>query len=300
MELTKALTLSLGSLNLPVFTQYQLGKLLFSLYRAKQFRGEPLSKIQKDYPDGQDFSRICARLIQDGILNEYKGLPSSVYTLLGRESAPVEDIMCTIDPFCYLSHLSAMDYHGLTDRIPSKVFISSPSPKSWKLSAEKKMETDLKDELHTYIESGLPLLRRVRFKQVGKREVNAFHSSHLGAYKNVRGRNLRVATIGRTFLDMLRNPELCGGMNHVVDIYSQFAQTYLRLITDEIDANGRDIDKVRAGYIIDELLKINNETVESWTKFAQRGGSRKLDHSEEYIPQWSDKWCLSINIFKRT
>ncbi|MGM0429756.1 MAG: type IV toxin-antitoxin system AbiEi family antitoxin domain-containing protein [Pseudomonadota bacterium] len=300
MELTKALTLSLGNINLPVFTQYQLGKLLFQLYKAKQFRGEPLSKVQKDYPDSRDFYRICSRLLHDGVLSEYRGLPSSVYTLLGRENHPVEEVVCTIDPFCYLSHLSAMDYHGLTDRLPSKTFISSPPPKSWRVSAQEKMETDLKHDLPTYIECGLPQLRRVNFKRVGKHEISVLHSSHLGAYKNVRGRNLRVATIGRTFLDMLRTPELCGGMNHVIEVFSQFAQTYLRLITDEIDTNGRAIDKVRAGYIIDELLEIKNETVASWAQFAQRGGSRKLDHSEEYIPQWSDKWCLSINIFKRT
>lgn len=300
MELTKAMILSLGSLNFPVFTQYHLGKLLFELYKTKQFRGESLTKIQKDYPDGRDLARISNRLLADGVLSEYRGLPSTVFTLLGRELDSIEDIACTIDPFCYLSHLSAMDYHGITDRIPSKLFLSSPSSKEWKAAALKKMEVDLKEDLDTYIECGLPRLRRVSFKRVGKHEISILHSNHLGAYKNVRGRNLRVSTVGRTFLDMLRNPELCGGMNHVIDVFSQFAQQYLRLITDEIDANGRAIDKVRAGYILDEVMGIENETVASWTHFAQRGGSRKLDHSEEYIPQWSDKWSISINVFKRS
>lgn len=300
MELTKAMTLSLGSLNFPVFTQYHLGKLLFGLYKVKQFRGESLIKLQKNYPDGRDLNRIVNRLLSDGVLSEYRGLPSTVFTLLGRELDSVEEIACTIDPFCYLSHLSAMDYHGITDRIPSKMFLSSPSPKDWKVAAFKKMEVDLKEDLATYIECGLPQLRRINFKRIGKQEINVLHSSHLGAYKNVRGRNLRVATIGRTFLDMLRSPELCGGINHVLDVFAQFAPKYLRLITDEIDANGRAIDKVRAGYILDELMGVEDETVASWVKFVQRGGSRKLDHSEEYIPRWSDKWCISINVFKRT
>ncbi|MGM7448008.1 UNVERIFIED_ORG: hypothetical protein DFO82_1316 [Idiomarina abyssalis] len=300
MELTKAMTLSLGNLNFPVFTQYHLGKLLFGLYKEKHFRGEPLIKIQKDYPDSRDFTRITNRLLAEGILSEYRGMPNTVFTLLGRELDSIEDISCTIDPFCYLSHLSAMDYHGITDRIPSKLFLSSPSPKEWKATALKRMELDLKEDLNTYIECGLPRLRRVNFKRVGKQEVSVLHSSHLGAYKNVRGRNFRVSTVGRTFLDMLRNPELCGGMNHVIDVFSEFANQYLRLITDEIDANGRAIDKVRAGYILDEVVGVKNETVASWVHFAQRGGSRKLDHSTEYIPQWSDKWCISINVFKRS
>jgi predicted transcriptional regulator of viral defense system len=123
---------------------------------------------------------------------------------------------------------------------------------------------------------------------------------HLGAYKNVRGRSLRVSTIGRTFLDMLRNPDLCGGINHILDIFHEYGKKYLRLITDDIDKNGEPIDKVRAGYILDERLGIDNEIVNSWSSLAQRGGSRKLDSSSEYSPEWSDKWQISLNIFRNS
>ena len=69
---------------------------------------------------------------------------------------------------------------------------------------------------------------------------------------------------------MLRNPELCGGINHVLKTYDEYAKTYLRLITDEIDSLGKPIDKVRAGYIISERLGIDNEIVNNWAKYAQR------------------------------
>ncbi len=56
---------------------------------------------------------------------------------------------------------------------------------------------------------------------------------------------------------------------------------------------------MRAGYILDERLNIKNDRIEAWTKYAQRGGSRKLDPSSDYIPEWSEKWCISINIFEK-
>jgi predicted transcriptional regulator of viral defense system len=127
--------------------------------------------------------------------------------------------------------------------------------------------------------------------------IDCIHSKHLGAFKNVRDRTMRIATIGRTFLDMLTRPEKCGGINHVLSVYEEFGVQYLPLIVDELEAHGAPIDKVRAGYIFNEVLNINdNATIESWVSLAQRGGSRKLDSSEEYLPKWPDKWKISINI----
>lgn len=136
--------------------------------------------------------------------------------------------------------------------------------------------------------------------KIDKTELHCLSSKHLGAYKNVKGRPLRVSTIGRTFLDMLRNPELCGGINHILDVFHEYGKKYLRLITDDIDKNGEPIDKVRAGYILNERLGINNEVINGWSSFAQRGGSRKLDSSSEYFPEWSDKWKISLNIFRKS
>ena len=107
---------------------------------------------------------------------------------------------------------------------------------------------------------------------------------------------MRVATIGRTFLDMLREPELCGGIYHVLEIYAAHAQRYLRLIIDVINRHGTKIDKVRAGYILDERLGLLHPIIDSWLEFAQRGGSRKLLANAPYRSRFSEKWCLSINI----
>lgn len=300
MELIKAFTLSLGEIEEPVATSYMLGKVLHHLYKDKKYKGENLSRLQKDYCEYYDFSKSINKLMDEGILSSYKGMPGTVYSILGRSHASVEDVACTVDPFCYLSHLSAMEFHGLTDRIPTKLHLSTPSPKLWKEFAYKRMEQDLKSDLDTYLKNRLPALTKVKFNRIGNKEIIFHNSSHLGAFKNVRDRQLRVSTIGRTFLDMLKNPELCGGMNHVLNVYSNYAEQYLKLILNEINTHGKDIDKVRAGYILDERIGIQDNTINSWLKYVQRGGSRKLDPSEEYIPEWSEKWCISINTFERT
>ena len=296
MKATKAITLSLGDLDKPVVSKYQFGLIVNSIYRTKVYRGESIN-LQKDFAERSDVNKYLNQLLDEGVLSPHKTL-SNTFTLLGRSDLDPEDIACTVDPFCYMSHLSAMSYHGLTDRIPGKLFISSPSVSEWRLFAKEQMLKDLGDDYETYCENGMPLLVKTNIKKINKVEFHCLSSKHLGAYKNIRGRALRVSTIGRTFLEMLKNPDLCGGINHVIDVFEKNGQVYLRLITDDIDKNGSPIDKVRAGYILDELMGIENETVKGWVVFAQRGGSRKLDPGSEYIPEWSDKWKISLNVFR--
>lgn len=71
---------------------------------------------------------------------------------------------------------------------------------------------------------------------------------------------------------MLKNPELCDGISHMIDVFEKYGEKHLKLITNEIDRNGAPIDKVRAGYILDECLGIDNKTIENCSIFAQCGG----------------------------
>lgn len=298
MKALKAFTLSLGELNLPVITEYQIGLTLHKIYRQKKYKGETVA-LQKDAAERRDFNKYLLSLIESGVLNKHSDLPPKVFAFVGHLRWAPEEVLCAVDPFSYISHLSAMAYHGLTDRIPVKLYASSPGPREWKIFAQERMAKDLGEDLEEYGNNGLPLLTRPQIAKIGKTEIHCFKSKHLGAYKNTHEKAFRVSTIGRTFLDMLRNPDLCGGIHHVLEVYDEYAEKYLRLIADEISIHGAPIDKVRAGYIISERLNIKNDVVESWSEYAQRGGSRKLDAAGEYIPEWSDRWCLSINIFER-
>lgn len=299
MEMRTAFALEIGNLNQPVVTSYDLGRLLFLLYERKAFRGEKLNRLRKDYPNRQDLNGAIDELLKAGVLQENKIIPSShVFAILGKDLSSSDEIACCIDPFAYVSFISAMEWHGLTDRNPRILSISSPEPKEWRAYASQKMLKDFgnADVYAIYRHSDLPQLVRWSLKKIGRKIVNRYSSKHLGAFVKIRDKNLRIATIGRTFLDMIKSPDECGGIYHVLDVYQKHAERYLQLIIDEIDRHGTKIDKVRAGYILEERLGLTHPTIAQWESYAQRGGSRKLNPNESYSPHYSEKWCLSINV----
>ncbi|QWF70895.1 hypothetical protein KEF85_16570 [Methylomonas paludis] len=299
MEITTALTLEIGRLRQPIVTSYQLGCLIFKLYQTKTYQGEKLARLQKDLPERLEYKRVVNTLLGNGVLQHSKELSNQeIYTVLGQDAA-AEDIVCCIDPFCYISHLSAMVYHGLTERLPKMLFITTLPHPQWGQLAIQRMQKDLGETAVTlYQEAALTSLHRLKINKIQRKTINVYTTLHCdpGSYLIVQGRIMRVATIGRTFLDMLREPELCGGIYHVLEIYAAHAQRYLRLIIDVINRHGTKIDKVRAGYILDERLGLLHPIIDSWLEFAQRGGSRKLLANAPYSSRFSEKWCLSINI----
>lgn len=293
--LLRALSVQIGQLNQPIVTSYQLGMMVFRAYRTKLLDGTPLL-LKKLDPTRQQFTNALNQLLSTGIVTQNPSAKSYVFSILGRNKVAIGEAVCSVDPFCYLSHLSAMEFHGLTDRLPRTLLVSTPPLPAWRTCAVEMMKKDLGEDYSLYVTAGFPRLKRVHPEKISGEAIEYVASAHMGAYKNVHGQTLRVATIGRTFLDMLRKPELCGGMQHVVDVFRESAGQYLRLICDEIDAHGNSIEKVRAGYVIGVLCSIQDDRVNSWRKYAQRGGSRKLDPTAEYSSTFSAEWCLSLNL----
>ena len=248
MEIRTALALEIGRLEQPVVTSYDIGRLVFRLYQAKTHEGEKLSRIHKDYPERQDYNRLVKTLLRAGVLREKKTVPNpDVFTVLGTGQPSSGEVACCVDPFAYVSHLSAMEWHGLTDRIAKTLFISSPAPPDWKKFSLERMLKDLgsSEAYAVYRYSRLPQLRRLNLAKVGRETVHRHASLHPGAFIAVRDRRLRVATIGRTFLDMIREPDLCGGIYHVLGVYREHVERSLRLVVDEIDRHGTKIEKMR-------------------------------------------------------
>lgn len=295
-DLTRAATLALSRFRPPVLTQYSLGTLVYHLCAAGRIDGLKLP-MGRQPPERRHFQQVMDFLVEYGVATRVRGFPDkSVLTLIGRPDPSPQEIACTIDPFAYLSHLSAMEFHGLTDRFPRDIYLTTPAPAAWRKFADERMAKDLGDHLSAYLEAGFPRLQRIRMNKILDRSVHVTHSLHLGAYKSVPSAELRVATIGRTFLEMLREPDLCGGIRHVIDIYRQRAGRYVTLIASEVDRHGTAIDKARAGYILEELCDIRSPQIQEWARHAQRGGSRKLYAKGEYSPKFSERWCLSLNV----
>lgn len=291
ISLKEALAKKISKIAQPVITEYELGVMVYNLYLSGKYEGRPLS-ISKNKAERRELTTVINNQLSSGVLDAFKE-HHSVYKLFGKKTFNEEEVICSINPFAYISHLSAMEYHGLTDTIPRVLIYSTPDAKTWRTLARKKIEKDYNKNNKDI----LAPLSHIKLNKLGKKKLINYSSVHFGSYISIKNRLLRISSVGRTFLDMIRKPDLCGGIYNVLQAYEEYSEIYLGLILDEVDSNGNQIEKVRAGYILEERCGIqNNPRIEKWKEYAQRGGSRKLDPNNDYSSDYSESWCLSINI----
>ncbi len=297
MQPAKALSLHLSELDQPVISYYDIAMFIFNLLISGRYKGDSVELSANDGNYINSLEKNIEALIQFGIIDYHKDFSKGkIFKITAKKAYNAGDVLCSIDPFAYLSHLSAMDYHGFTDRIPKILYYTTPPTKDWVKFANDKMLKDSKGKLNEYFDGKLPRLTKTKIHTIDKTPIISYSSIHQGAFKKIEGRSLRVSTSGRTFLDMVRKPDYCGGMRHVLEVYSKFGKEHSRLIISEIDRHGNLIEKTRAGYILEEICKIKDEIIENWAKNVQRGGSRMLDPQSEYSDNYSAKWSLSINM----
>ena len=252
----------------------------------------------------RDFRRFRDSLLDFGGLELFTERKKLHGYLVGITAVPkAEEAICSLDPFVYISHLSAMAWHGLTDRLPKTLFLTSPSVKLWRILSHKRLENQLKALYPVYQRAKLPLYRRTNLQRLQNRPLNIWSSSRLdeayqAAFKRAEGGLLRLSTLGRCFLDMVREPELCGGIHHVVEVFENEGPVHADAIITELNQHGNKLERARAGYLLEsanpELAK--HPTLEQWASEVTRGGSRKLDPSADYADTFSERWALSINV----
>lgn len=253
---------------------------------------------------GRDFRKFRDALQEFGGLEPFREGNKTHGYLVGMSGVPAaEEAICSLDPFAYVSHLSAMAWHGLTDRLPKTLFLTRPSAKLWRNLSETRLEAQLDGLFPLYQRAKLPGYQRIDIHRIKKRPLNIWTSSRLdrayqAAYKRVESGAMRVATIGRCFLDMVREPELCGGIYHVIEVFEEHGATHVEQILEEIDHHGNKLEQARAGYLLEraEPELVAHPILERWAKGVTRGGSRKLDPAGDYSETFSERWALSINV----
>jgi predicted transcriptional regulator of viral defense system len=286
----KVLADTLEATGRPIVTPYDLFQQIIAIYKS----GQNLY-LRKDIPELDDYRRLRRNLIEANIIASDRDYGHRAYRVLSISDLPADDICCLVDPFCYISHLSAMQRYGLTDRRPDSLHLSRAIAKILRQMADEKMRDDaLKTALSA--PSTVPLSVAQHPPRVRGRKVYVFQTAHPGKSVPVRASSARISTIGQTFADMVEEPSFCGGMSHVLDVWKQHAKIYLDDIIAAVDNSHSSIAIVRAGYILDELLATNDSRIDRWTKFAQRGGSRLLDPTKPYAPTYSERWMISVNV----
>ncbi len=278
----------LATHGMPAVSSYELAKYVFMHTNLSSVEEATFKSI---------FSDLCDEMLNVRLLTQIAPISETRgYILFGKGSASPAEVMCSLDPFAYVSHLSAMEYHGLTDRFPKILYMTRPAPGQWREQARVRMARDLGARLQVYLDSGLPKLLQSKITRLGQTSIHFCERSQLGAFRLVAGSSLRVATVSRVFLEMIREPAQCGGIQHVIDVYRREAKRYINLIVDEVSQHGLAIDKVRAGFLLSEVCRLEHEVFVEWEKSAQRGGSRKLDPEGEYVSEFSERWKLSLNV----
>ncbi|MCY3595324.1 MAG: hypothetical protein OXH01_08850 [Bacteroidetes bacterium] len=279
----------------PILQPFEFFALILRLYQ------DALNKklyLRKKRPDRDDYNRFKRMLYDMGVVRNDSDYGKRALRILPISDRPAEEIVCLVDPTCYVSHLSAMQRWGLTNRSPRTLMLTRPERGAWRnmlcVFRQKILDDQqILDEDHTDI---YPLHVIEHPKRVRGQSIQMYTTKSSGISLINRGTDMRISSIGQTFLDMLQKPDLCGGMSHVLEVWEEHAATYLNQIVPAIDATSGTLVKSRAGYIFQEYLGIDHPDIEKWKTFSQRGGSRKLDPSKEFAPTYSETWMISINV----
>lgn len=289
-RLGEALANRIIKLNTPLLSDYQIFLEVWKIYRESSVK-----YLRGDSPTRELFQRTRHLLKQENILTSDSDY-TRMWRILSISDAPADEIACIADPFCYLSHISAMQRYGITDRRPEALFLTQPSPQQTKDMIVNLVRDDYgaaTGDSELYI----PQINATHHPaRVRRRPVEALSTARYGEWRKVRGTFARLATIGQTFLDMLDAPDRCGGMLHVLETWEQHATTYQEDIISRLDNAAQPIHKVRAGYILEERMGLSDPRFRGWKKLAQRGGSRVLDPSAPFARRHSEDWMISINV----
>lgn len=280
---------------LPITTTHQLRCIIASIYSEKA-EGKLSIYSREDIPSDADLRRTINQLREFHLISTDRDFRSGVFRINELPDGSCAEIVSLVDPFCYVSHLSAMEEYGLTDRISKAMIFSTHEPRNWRKAANEKLEADL-NEFGKYLGgfTNLTINKHAVPNMVRGREVRMFSTRRLGKCVLKRGSQIRISSIGQVFADMVVEPNLCGGINHVIETWEAEAENYLEEIINEINKLKLKAAKVRAGYLLNERLGIDHPLIDEWQQFAQRGGSRKLDPTGDYRPPFSDRWMISIN-----
>ena len=273
----------------PVLSHFEFFRIVLAMYRESS--GKKLY-LRRETPDRDDIVRFRSILKAAGAIAGDRDYGSRVIRVLSVSDLPAEDVACLVDPTCYVSHMSAMQRWGLTNRTPRALTLTRPDRKT----AAAALRAHMNEAMNEAEDNPYPLTLVKHPHRVRRRNVTLYETTAAGAFMANRGTDVRLSTMGQTFLDMLQKPDLCGGMSHVLDVWEEHASTFLDEIASTIDQATKALVKSRAGYILEERLGLHHPLIEAWKTLGQRGGSRKLDPARDFAPTFSETWMISLNV----
>lgn len=255
ISFVNALKMAISNLQKPIISKFEIFCLAIEIERRGSYNDNVIKKQTKISIEKINY--LTQILLDNGFISRDIDF-RSYYKINSEDRGSCEEVCCMVDPFCYLSHLSAMNKYGLTNRIPELVILTTPEIGLW-----KKMKNELENKVKSSFDDKLikfAKIRKISFPTtVRKMKIKLIKKKLIHPSIKMRDSHARISEIGYTFLDMLVSPELCGGMNHIIEVWQNNAKNYIDEIIEAIDKHPQDIVKCRAGYIINEILKIRDK-----------------------------------------
>lgn len=277
-----------------VISYNELACFIYKAYKSKKHKNIPINRIKKSLADKREVDTAIDDLIISNILRLQRAsfFSNAFYLISGKQKNTEEEMVCALAPFGVLSHLSAMFIHGITDRIPNKIYYTAPTDTVWRRLYLEYLQNQGIDEPVPHYFSLAPMVSG----EIFNRPIQIRKTKDKIPIAKIRNSPLRVTTIGKTFVDMLRDPSMCGGEDHVLDVFINEAPRFQNEIIKYAEQNGRAIDRSRIGFIFDKILGIKEPRIKQWKREQVRGGSKKLSPNFSFSPVFDEGWCLSINI----
>ena len=254
-------------------------------------RGQRRLYLRADHPDAEECRRLRHNLTAAGLIAADRDYGSRIIRVLSVSDRPAEAIATLLDPTCHVSHLSAMQRWGLTNRRPEALHLTRPS----RALALARLREHHAAFYEAHEQPPFEPILVAHPDRVRRRPIHLLQTKEAGLSIVSRSDGVRVATIAQTLLDTLLRPDLCGGMAHVIDVWAEHVEAHLDEVADLVDRAPSAIAKSRAGHILEERLGLAPPILDSWKALAQRGGSRKLDPARPFSPEYSEAWMISLN-----
>lgn len=287
-----------------VVTEFDLFLLARQLFRDRGYRGAKIP-LRNGPLDARRARKLLSEATFD--LGYYPGEVPSHYlprdpdfrsVLFTVGDGDAAKVMLDADPFCYLSHASALAFHGMGPDT-SELHIATPIRGQWAGYARHRMEVMLGEDLtsvNNEYERLFPLTQPKPCPEVRGRPLHRHELGNPLRPISFDPERTRVSPPGATFRDTLAAPGWCGGMDRVIAIWRTYGPRHADAIICAVAEASEKIVRVRAGYLLEEVLGIRDPRIEAWLADAQRGSSRKLDPTAPYTGRFSARWMLSINV----
>lgn len=200
------------------------------------------------------------------------------------------EVLFEAHPWAILSHLSALEFHGLTLDQPKIITAfsavrSAPDLLPLGTITDDWLDTPLPSKSRPRTVLGLP----VRWVDLPPERVYGI------AVHAPLGVPYRVTSPERTLVDALQRPDLSGGIGNVLRAWGQARDLIEPAVVEQYtERYGVALLRQRVGFVL-EHLGHRSVILDQWAEASTRGGSNRLVGPEPFSSDYSERWNLSLN-----